>query len=274
MKTIIVLLTFFFAGTMLAQDVITISGQPERVETIKTILSHGLRAQGKTADFVTHYNDGYMKKGEYTQIELNYQKRYIQLSNSMLRKVQKEFGKADSDVSFSEITKALCKDQGDTVMDICDDVSSTNSQVFIAGDLSGVEASLANNTSRLDRIENNQAGLADDHRVINDNLKVIDQKLDRNFNETVRQGKKTRSTIIWTAVLQTLVDEGTDYAYHQIEMNQMKKGKQVDIFNYNTYKTYRTTNNTTTINNNGGNTGGTITPPDHNTNGRGVQSFL
>lgn len=143
---------------------------------------------------------------------------------------------------------------------------------------------LTETNSRLARIENNQAGLADDHRVINDNLKVvdgkldvIDQKLDRNYvaiDENTRQIKKAR-TEGW---IQTGLTVGAVVVDGIFTRKYIKKhsGQQVDIFN--TYKTYRTTNNTTTINNNGGGTGGNTGGPGHNPNGGGqgrrVKSFL
>lgn len=138
-------------------------------------------------------------------------------------------------------------------------------------------ASSTETNSRLDRIENNQAGLADDHQVINDNVQlvynkvgVVDQKLDRNYvaiDENTRQIKKAR-TEAW---VQTGLMVGAVILDGVITRHVIRKGsgRQTDVYNYRTI----TNTTTTTINNNGGGTT-TVPTPGHNGNGsRGIRAW-
>lgn len=282
MKTITLLLSFFFAFNMFANEMpnndtyFLLKGRTDALDPVSQLVTNISRHTG------IPLRTSMLADGEYftfSYIE-NGQEKYTQrisISNPLVRDIRRHLKNGRTGES---ITKVCATQAGQFTNVITYGMNSyeISQPAYVGGDLSGVESSIAIIGSDLRDLKDGQAGLKADLRVINGNIEVIDgklnvvdQKLDRNYegivynSEQIDKANRRLNRNMWINIGGVLLGEVTKYVYHDIEMNQMKK-QPVDIFNYSNNIT-DSYNNTTNHYNNGSDTTTTIPDPGWNTNG-------
>ncbi len=135
MKKIIFLLNLVIALNVYSQNTVIIDGNQRRVDMMSTVSEGYLDGQGKKATIVKTYSAGYndpsgktLGTTNGTWVKVSFPQtgttKFIQISNSMLAKMENILTDATSNVSRADVVNQLCNTQSTLLKEVLNYVSA------------------------------------------------------------------------------------------------------------------------------------------------------